>query len=185
MERWLRLARAISRFNQRVGWLVCWGTLFMVLIGAYNAFARYLTRYTDWMLTSNALLELQWYLFSVVFLLGAAYTLYHNAHVRVDVFYSRLSSRGRAWINLLGMLVFLIPFSVMMIWVSLPMVLNSWSIGEMSPDPGGLPRYIIKTTVPLAFVLLLLQGVADAIRAYAFLKGYLAEYLEEKPVEEV
>ncbi len=185
MERWLALARGISRFNERVGWLVCWGTFFMVLVGAYNAFARYLTRYTDWTLTSNALLELQWYLFSLVFLLGAAYTLYHNGHVRVDVFYSRLSPRGKAWVNLLGTLFFLIPFSVTMLWVSLPAVWNSWAIGEMSPDPGGLPRYPVKTLVPVAFLLIILQGVADAIRAYAFLRGYLSVYLEEKPPEAV
>ena len=187
MERplWLRIALRISALNDSVGRVVRVFTLIMVIVGAYNALARYVTRASGIALTSNALLELQWYLFSLVFLLAGAYTLRHNAHVRVDVWYSRLSARARAWIDLLGTLVFLLPFSVMMVVVSWPMVWNSWAVWEMSPDPGGLPRFPIKSIIPIAFLLLALQGIAEAARALAFLKGYLSEYPEEIPTEDL
>lgn len=173
MSPWLRVATAIDRVNEVVGRLVYWLTLVMVLIGSYNAIARYLDRYTGLGLSSNTYLELQWYMFSVVFLLGAAYTLRHNAHVRVDVFYGRLSPKGRAWINLLGTVLFLLPFCVLMLWTSWPAVRESWALREMSPDPGGLPRYPIKTIIPIAFALLFVQGVAMLIRQVAILRGLL------------
>jgi TRAP-type mannitol/chloroaromatic compound transport system permease small subunit len=132
----------------------------MVLIGAYNAVARYLDRFTGWGLSSNTYIELQWYLFSLVFLLGAAYTLKHDSHVRVDVLYGRLSARNKAWVNLLGVVLFLFPFCLLMLIMSWSSVQNSWSVMEMSPDPGGLPRYPIKTVIPIAFILLMFQGVS-------------------------
>lgn len=171
MERWLRLAAGIDRFSERTGRLVYWFTLVMVLVGSFNALARYLDRYTGLGLSSNTYIELQWYMFSLVFLLGAAYTLKHNAHVRVDVLYARLSPRGRAWINLLGTLLFLLPFSVLMLIVSWPAVADSWARLEVSPDPGGLPRYPIKTVIPIAFVLLIVQGVSLLIKQVALLRG--------------
>src|SRR5690606_6011970 len=171
MNRWLRFASWIDRINEGVGRFVCWLTLLMVLVGAFNAIVRYLDRYTGLGLSSNTYIELQWYLYSLVFLLGAAYTLRHDAHVRVDIFISRLSPRGRAWINLLGTLLFLIPFCIFMLWTGWPSVSNSWAVREMSPDPGGLPRYWIKTAVPVAFVLLLVQGVSMAIKQIALLRG--------------
>lgn len=142
----------------------------MVLIGAYNALARYIDRFSGWGLSSNTYIELQWYLFSVLFLLGAAYTLKHDSHVRVDVFYGRLSARGKAWINLVGTLLFLFPFCVLMLVMSWSSVANSWAVWEMSPDPGGLPRYPIKTIIPIAFVLLILQGVSMLIHQIAILR---------------
>lgn len=165
----LRIADAIDRFNERFGRLIYWLTLAMVLIGSFNAIVRYLDRYTGFGLSSNTYLELQWYLFSLVFLLGAAYTLKHDAHVRVDVLFSRLGPRGQAIINLLGVIFLLFPFCILMIWVSWPAVLNSWSVMEMSPDPGGLPRYPIKTMIPVAFVLVLAQGLSMGIRQIAIL----------------
>ena len=105
----------------------------------------------------QCLLEGQWYLFSAVFLLGAGYTLYKDKHVRVDVMYSRLSKSGQRRINLIGTLIFAIPFCVLGIWSSLEFVSNSWSILEQSPDAGGLPRYPVKTLIPLGFALLLVQ----------------------------
>ena len=102
-------------------------------------------------------LEGQWYLFSAVFLLGAGYTLYKDKHVRVDVMYSRLSKSGQRRINLIGTLIFAIPFCILGIWSSLEFVSNSWSIWEQSPDAGGLPRYPVKTLIPLGFALLLVQ----------------------------
>lgn len=175
MQRWLRLASGIDRVNEWIGRAVYWLTLAMVLIGSFNALVRYLDRYTGLSLSSNTYIELQWYLFSLVFLLGAAYTLRHNAHVRVDVFYSRLSVRGKAWVNLLGTVLFLIPFCVLMLWAAWPAVRESWALLEISPDPGGLPRYPIKTVIPIAFTLLLVQGVAILIRQIAILRGALPE----------
>lgn len=167
----IRIADAIDKLNERFGRILFWLTLAMVLVGSFNAIVRYLDRYTGFGLSSNMYLELQWYLYALVFLLGAAYTLKHDAHVRVDVFYSRLSDRGRAIINLAGVILFLIPFCVLMIKVSLPAVQNSWAVLEMSPDPGGLPRYPIKTVIPIAFALVLLQGISMGIRQIAFLTG--------------
>ena len=173
MQRWLRLASGIDRLNEKVGRAIYWLTLAMVLIGSFNAIVRYLDRYTGLSLSSNTYIELQWYLFSLVFLLGAAYTFKHNAHVRVDVFYGRLSARGKAWINLLGTVLFLIPFCVLMLWAAWPAVRESWSLLEVSPDPGGLPRYPIKTVIPIAFLLLMVQGGAILIRQIAILRGHL------------
>ncbi len=180
MRLWLRVATQIDRLNERIGRFVYWLALVMVLLGAYNALARYIDRFTGWGMSSNTYIELQWYLFSVLFLLGAAYTLKHDKHVRVDVFYGRLSSRGKAWINLLGTLLFLFPFCTLMLIMSWPSVVNSWSVWEMSPDPGGLPRYPIKTIIPIAFVLLILQGVSMTIRQVAILKNEGASTNDEQ-----
>ena len=171
MRRALRIARAIDRLSEVVGRAVSWLALAMILIGAYNAIVRYLGRFMGWSLSSNVYIELQWYLFSLVFLLGAAYTLKRDAHVRVDVFYGRLSPRAQAWIDLLGGALFLIPFCVFALWVSWPQVANSWAVREVSSDPGGLPRYPIKSVILLAFALLLLQGVSQVIHRLAFLRG--------------
>lgn len=165
------LADAVDRLNTRLGTLLRWLALLMVLMGAYNAVARYLTRYAGVALSSNALFEAQWYLFSLIFLLGAAYGLKVDAHVRVDVLYSRLGERGRGWIDLLGTLLFLLPFAVLMLWVSFPTVRNSWVIREVSPDPGGLPRWPIKAVILLSFALLLLQGLAQVVRAVDRIRG--------------
>lgn len=175
MPFWLRIASHIDRTNEWIGRVVYWLTLAMVLIGAYNALVRYLDRFINLGLSSNTYIELQWYMFGLVFLLGAAYTLKHDAHVRVDILISRLTPRGRAWINLAGTLLFLIPFCVFVLWTSWPIVRNSWLVGEMSSDPGGLPRYPIRTVIPAAFVLLLMQGVSLAIKQIAIIRGVLSE----------
>lgn len=179
MKRWLAFARKIDRLNGWIGRAVYWLALIMVLVGSFNAVARYLGRYIGMNLSSNAYIELQWYMFSLIFLLAAAYTLKHDAHVRVDVFYGRLSERGQAWIDLLGTFLFLIPFSIFGIWVSWPAVRNSWATLEASADPGGLPRYPLKTMIPIAFGLLILQGVAEAIRRIALLRGVESEEIGE------
>lgn len=167
----LRIAQAIDRLNERVGRIVYWLAFLMVLVGSWNAIARYAGPALGLNLASNAYIELQWYMFSLLFLLGGAYTLRHDRHVRVDVLYARLSPRAQVWIDLLGTLLFLIPFSVLGIWVTWPAVRNSWRIFEGSPDPGGLPRYPIKTVILIAFALLILQGVAEAMKRVAFLRG--------------
>lgn len=171
MKNSLRLAGALDRFSEWTGAFAGWLCLLMVLIGAYNAIVRYLGRSMGWNLSSNVYIELQWYLFSLVFLLGAAYTLRRGSHVRVDVFYGRLQPRGKAWVNLLGAVLFLIPFSIFMLWVSWPAVRESWRIREGSPDPGGLARYPIKTVILVAFVLLLIQAVSEIIKQLAIIRG--------------
>lgn len=166
-----RFAAAVDGLNERIGAAIRWLALFMVLLGAFNAIARYLTKYTGVSLASNAYTELQWYAFSLIFLLGAAYGLRHDVHVRVDVLFARLSKKAQAWIDLAGTVLFLIPFCVLMLWVSWPAVRNSWSIREGSPDPGGLPRYPIKAVILVCFVLLLLQGLSHIIKQVDVIRG--------------
>ncbi len=156
--------RITDRITDRLGRLISWLALVMVLIGAYNALARYLGRFTGTHLSSNLYLELQWYLFSLLFLLGAGYALKEDAHVRVDVVYGRLRRRARARINVIGSAFMLIPFCIFVLWVSWPSIRNSWAIREVSPDPGGLPRYPMKAVILACFVLLLAQGVAELTR---------------------
>ncbi len=167
-----RAAGAIDRLNDGIGSVIVWLSLLMILCGAYNALARWGTRFVGINLSSNALNELQWYLFSVVFLLGAAWGLRHDVHVRVDVLYGRVSERTRAWIDLLGTALFLIPFCVMMLWVSWPAVARSFQVREVSPDPGGLPRWPIKGLLIVSFSLLLLQGLALLVRRMDVLRGH-------------
>ena len=189
MDAWSRVAGRIEQATDVLGTVTFYCTLAMVAAGTYNAIMRYLSRWAHidpestegldpvlyWIgeaarrLSSNTFIELQWYLFSLVFLLGAAYTLRCNAHVRVDVFYNRLTLEKKAWINILGSLLFLMPFCVLMIWTSWPDVIDSWERLEGSPDPGGLPRYPLLTVIPLAFLMLMLQGVAYIIREFAVL----------------
>jgi TRAP-type mannitol/chloroaromatic compound transport system permease small subunit len=145
--------------NEKVGFGVSWLTALLVLVVCYDVFTRYLLRNSI-----VAVQELEWHLFAVIFLVGAAYTLKHNRHVRVDVFYTRFSERTRAWIDFTGSLIFLIPLCILAIWTSRMFVFTSYMIGETSPDPGGLPaRFILKSAIPIGFFLLLLQGVALAL----------------------
>lgn len=176
------LARFVAwtdRLNTRLGVAVSWLTLAMVAVGAYNAVVRYLGRFTGWNLSSNAYLELQWYMFSLVFLLGAAYALLTGAHVRVDVIFSRLPERWRRRIDLWGSLLFLVPFAVFGLVMSWPAVRNSWAVLEVSSDPGGLPRYPIKSVLLVAFTLLALQGLAEAARNWLRLRALKAGAEEE------
>jgi TRAP-type mannitol/chloroaromatic compound transport system permease small subunit len=179
MQRWLRVARWIDDWSDRIGRGLYWLALGMIGVGAFNALARYLDRYTGFGLSSNLWIELQWYLFSLLFLLGAAYTLKHDDHVRVDVLYSQLSRRGQAWINVLGTVLFLFPFCAVVLWMSIPFVTNSWAILEGSPDPGGLPRYPIKTVIPLALLFVMVQGLSLVIRDGAILLGADPEEVDD------
>jgi TRAP-type mannitol/chloroaromatic compound transport system permease small subunit len=122
---------------------------------------------------SVALQELEWHLFAIIFLLGAAYTFKHDGHVRVDILYRshKFNDRQRAYIDLAGSVVFLIPFCLLIIFSSWPFVANSFSMLEGSPDPGGLPyRFLLKACIPLAFALIMLQGIANALQAFLYLK---------------
>ena len=170
----LRLAHAIDRLTGRIGRAASWLTVLTVLIAAGNALARYLGRFVGVPLSSNVWLELQWYLFSLVFLLAIAWAVERDAHVRVDVVSARLPPRARAWIDLLGHLLLLFPFTIALLWATLPSVRASWAVRERSPDLGGLLRYPLKTVVPIALALLLLQGVSQVIKDLARLRGRFA-----------
>lgn len=157
-----RFIGAIDGFSEWTGRATAWLVLALVLLIAYDVAMRYL-----FMSGSVALQELEWHLFALIFLLAAAYTFRHDAHVRVDIFYNspRFSARTRAWIDLLGGLFLLLPFCLLIIYCAWPFVLNSFGLHESSSDPGGLPaRYLIKAAIPLGFALLLLQGIADILR---------------------
>jgi TRAP-type mannitol/chloroaromatic compound transport system permease small subunit len=167
----LQIARRIDRASERLGTLCGWLTLSMVLLGAYNALARYLDRHAGWGLSANAYLEGQNYLFSIVFLLGGVYALRTGAHVRVDVVFGRISARARLWVDLVGTIGLLMPFCAFTLWMSWPVVLESWRIREQSPDPGGLARYPIKAVMALAFALLIIQATSELIKLAAQLAG--------------
>jgi TRAP-type mannitol/chloroaromatic compound transport system permease small subunit len=162
--RLLPFARGIDRLNETIGRAVTWLVLAAVLISAGNALMRYGVN-----MSSNAWLEIQWYLFSLIFLLGAGYTLKHNGHVRIDVLYGRLSARARAWIDLLGHLLFLLPMAALIGWLGWTGFHNAYAIGEVSADAGGLARWPIRLAIPLGFLLLAMQGLAEALRRAAFL----------------
>jgi TRAP-type mannitol/chloroaromatic compound transport system permease small subunit len=175
----LALARAIDALTERVGRVVIWLVLAATLISAGNALARYALGES-----SNAWLEIQWYLFGAMFLLGAGYTLKHNGHVRIDIFYNRLTPRGQAWIDLAGGLLFLLPMALLLAWLAWPMFVDAWTTHEMSPDAGGLVRWPVKLLLPAGFALLALQGVAEVIKRIGVLTGHLV-LAHEAPEEEV
>jgi TRAP-type mannitol/chloroaromatic compound transport system permease small subunit len=161
---WLGLAGRIDGLNRALGRLSSVLVPVMLAIGAWNVVGRYLGGLLGRNLSSNALIEAQWQLFAVIFLLGASTTLQSDGHVRVDVLQSRWGPRRRLQVELLGTLLFLVPFCLLVLGMSWGAVSNSWSILEGSPDPDGLPRFPIKTMVLVGFGLLLLQGVSQAIR---------------------
>jgi len=151
----------IDGMNEVIGKGVSWLTTALVLVICYDVAARYLFN------TSSAgIVELEWYLFSFIFLLGAAYALKYDKHVRVDVFYQNFSPKTQAWVNLIGTILFLIPFCYVTIITSFKFTGNAYAINEVSPDPGGLPaRFIVKGAIPIGFLLLMLQAISLAFRS--------------------
>lgn len=178
MNALLTLSGLIDAVNERIGRTVMWLVLAAVLVSSANALSRYGLN-----MSSNAWLEIQWYLFAAIFLLGAGYTLKHNGHVRIDVLYGRFGPRTRAWIDLAGGLLFLLPMALIIAWLGWAGFAESWSIGEMSPDAGGLSRWPVKLLIPVGFALLALQGVSECIKRMAFLAG--CGSLSEEAAEEV
>lgn len=170
MKVFLALARLIDAINERVGRAIGWLVLVAVLVSAGNATIRYSLN-----LSSNAWLEIQWYLFSAIFLLGAGYTLKKNEHVRIDILAGRLSRRGQAWIDIIGGLLFLMPMAVIIMMLSWPMFMQSYTGHEISGDAGGLLRWPVKLLIPIGFALLVLQGIAEIIKRAAFLRGMLPD----------
>jgi TRAP-type mannitol/chloroaromatic compound transport system permease small subunit len=169
----LRMSRLIDAVNERVGHAIYWLILAAVLVSAGNATIR-----NAFDTSSNGWLELQWYLFSAVFLLASGYTLRHNEHVRIDVIIGHLSPRKRAWIDLVGGLLFLLPMATIILVLSWPMVIESVVRNEFSADAGGLLRWPVKLLIPLGFLLLVLQGLSEIIKRAAFLRGHISDPLE-------
>lgn len=175
----LAIARGIDAVTGLLGRLMWWVSLFMVAVGVYNVITRYfygpleslVGRQLAARMTGNFYLELQTYSFDLIFLLGAAYVLRVDGHVRVDIIYSNLSARRKAVVDIVGTWLFLVPFAALGILYSLPYVRRSWATLEMSPNPGGLARYPIKAVIVVAFALLILQALSETIRNAAFLAG--------------
>ena len=192
----LSFSRLVDWINDKVGKLTFALVFASVFISAGNAVVRKVFDYS-----SNAWLEIQWYLFAGVFLLGAGYTFLHNEHVRIDVISSRMSKRAQIWIDILGILFFLLPFCSMAVWLSLPVVTNAIASGEMSSNAGGLLRWPVYVLLPIGFSLLALQGLSEMIKRIAFLMGIapdptlrkgektaeeeLAEFMREKTAREL
>lgn len=174
MKGLLALSGAIDFVNERVGRLVYWCILIMVLVSSANATMRYAFN-----IASNAWLELQWYLFAVVFLLCSGYTLLHNEHIRIDVVSSRLSRRTQVWIDVLGFIFFLLPMSLFIMWLAWPIFMNAWRSGEISGSAGGLIRWPARLLVPLGFFLLSAQGISELIKRIAFLMGLIPDPVEK------
>ena len=166
MKTLLRLARAIDALNELVGRWVYWLVLVMVLESAGNAIVRKLFDRS-----SNALLEMQWYLFSAVFLLCAAWTLKRNDHVRIDIIQGRLSPRAQAWIDVFGTIFFLGPMVALFFSLSIPWFWRSYTEGEISGSAGGLTLWYARVFVPIGFALLGLQGLSELVKRIAFLAG--------------
>ncbi len=165
-----RVLRWAERVSAAIGWLSARLVVVMVAAGALGALLRYLAPLLGITPALNAIGDVQWMLFSAVFLLGAAWALAEDAHVRVDVLYARLSPRRRAFVDLVGTLGLLLPFCALLLWASWPAVVESVAIREAALDAGGLARWPVKLLVPLGVVLLALQGVAQAVRAAAALR---------------
>jgi TRAP-type mannitol/chloroaromatic compound transport system permease small subunit len=179
MRPFLKFADAVDWLDEQVGQTLKWLVLFASLVSAGNALMRYTIHYS-----SNAWLEIQWYMFGAMFLLAAGYALKHGEHVRVDVFYSKMSPRTQTWVDVVGTVLFLMPMAVIIAWLSIPMVVNSYHIQEHSSDAGGLLRWPIKIMIPLGFALLALQGIAEIIKNAAVAGGIReAGKAYERPVQ--
>ena len=173
----LSVSRMIDRLSERVGHLFYWLILATVLISAANAVVRKTLN-----VSSNSFLEIQWYLFSAIFLFLAGYTLMRNEHVRIDVVAHRLSKRTQAWIDIIGTVFFLFPMAFLLMWLSWPVFVDAYERNEISTNAGGLVIWPARLLVPIGFALLLAQGVSELIKRVAFLRGLIPDP-SEKHVE--
>jgi TRAP-type mannitol/chloroaromatic compound transport system permease small subunit len=182
MQGLLQLSKAIDWLSEKLGRSMFWLVLVAVLISAGNAVIRKLFD-----VSSNAWLEVQWYLFAAIFLLCAGYVLKRNEHVRIDVISSRFSKRGQTWIDIIGFVLFLLPVTLLITWLSWPLFWRAYESGEMSQNAGGLIRWPVFLLLPVGFALLTLQGVSELIKRIAFLKGLIEDPTKragEKTAEE-
>lgn len=172
MDLLLKLARGIDALNEKVARVATWLVLVVTLIAAGNAIVR---KVFD--VSSNAFLEVQWYLFSAIFLLCAAHALQKNVHVRIDVLSGRLSRRAQAWVDVFGTVFFLFPICLMVLWLSTNVFLDAWHSGERSASAGGLVLWPARLLLPVGFALLTLQGLSELVKRIAFLAGRGADPL--------
>ncbi|MBL8592493.1 MAG: TRAP transporter small permease subunit [Devosia sp.] len=197
----LRFTRIIDELSRRVGLVAIWLVLFSALVSAFNAIFRYSISGMIWLERSygggvfgglvsfytqysNVLSEAVWYMFGGMVMLGGAWTLKLNEHVRVDLFYGAISEKARTWIDLLGGLFFLLPLCILLIWFTWPWFLQAWTQNIMSNAAGGLPRWPVRLMLPLGFSVLLLQGIAEIIKCIAALTtDYVREFAYEKPLQ--
>jgi TRAP-type mannitol/chloroaromatic compound transport system permease small subunit len=166
----INISKLIDRLNDNVGKLTYWLTLVAVLVSSGNATVRYLFD-----TSSNAWLELQWYLFSAVFLLCGGYALLHGSHVRIDVVYGRWSRRTQLWIDVFGTVVFLLPMAILILYLSWPVFMNAFMNKEVSSNAGGLIVWPARLLLPVGFFLLVLQGISELIKRLAILQGLLPD----------
>lgn len=162
-----KLAHTIHQSVDAIGSIVSWFAFLLVLVICLDVFTRYFLGFS-----SSIAIELEWHIFSLLFLLTSAYALKHQRHVRVDIWYHKTTERNRQWVNVFGYVFALLPFALLIIWTSIPYVTSSFVMGESSPDPGGLPfRWIIKSAIPVGAGLIFLQGIAHLIDSILFLKS--------------
>ena len=179
MKSLLSLSRAIDALNERLGYVANWLVLMSCLISAGNAFSRY-----AFGVSSNAWLEIQWYMFAGMVMLGTSYTLKRNEHVRVEIVFSNLSTRRQIGVDIFGAIFFLLPATLIMAYLSWPIFYNSWMENEVSANAGGLTRWPVKIFIPLGFALLSLQGMSELIKRWAMLTGHMEANLHyERPLQ--
>jgi TRAP-type mannitol/chloroaromatic compound transport system permease small subunit len=175
MHALIKLSKTVDWLNGQIGKHVIWLIMGSTVISAVNAVVR-----KTFNMSSNAYLEVQWYLFAAAFLLAAGYTLLNNEHVRIDVISSRLSKRAQIWIDVIGFIFFLLPFCAAFLWFGVPFFLKGFYSEEMSPNAGGLMRWPVYAMIPLGFGLLMLQGVSELIKRLAFLQGLIEDPTQKK-----
>jgi TRAP-type mannitol/chloroaromatic compound transport system permease small subunit len=179
MKSLFAFAGLVDRINQRICLIATWLVLLSCLVSAINASVRY-----AFSVSSNAWLELQWYMFAGIVMLGVSYTLKLNEHVRVDVLYARFPPRTAAWVDLLGAIFFLMPAAVLIAWMSWPQFAESFTSGEMSSNAGGLIRWPVKLLIPVGAALLALQGLSEIVKRIGYLRGqYDMDTHYEKPLQ--
>ena len=175
----LALSRVIDAFNEKFAVIANWLVLLSCLISAGNAFSRYAFN-----ISSNAWLEIQWYMFGAVVMLGTSYTLKKNEHVRVDIVYANVSTRKQIGIDIFGFILFMLPATVIMAYLSWPIFYNSWHMSEVSSNAGGLIRWPVKILLPVGFFLLSLQGISELIKRIAMITGHMkADLHYERPLQ--
>ena len=173
MNALLKLSRLIDALTERIGKAVLWLVLIVVLVSAANAIMRYTIHYS-----SNAFLEIQCYLFGVIFLFSSGYTLLRNEHVRIDLISSKFSKRGQVWIDIFGILFFLMPMAVVIMLLSWPVFMHAFESQEMSNSAGGLIVWPARLMIPVGFFLLILQAISELIKRVGFLMGLCANPME-------
>ena len=173
MNALLKLSRLIDALTERIGKAVLWLVLIVVLVSAANAIMRYTIHYS-----SNAFLEIQWYLFGVIFLFSSGYTLLRNEHVRIDLISSKFSKRGQVWIDIFGILFFLMPMAIVIMLLSWPVFMHAFESQEMSNSAGGLIVWPARLMIPVGFFLLILQAISELIKRVGFLMGLCANPME-------